>query len=594
MLKYFIRKWGINLDTFKRLKQFYWPFKSYFIWSLLALLFVTGMTVLYPVILQFTIDHAVRAENYDLIPYLVIAIIGVMSIKGLAVYIHQYFGDLFGITTVHRLRDSLYKKLQFLPFRYYDNAKTGDLMSRLTGDVETFRFFLSFGCAQVVNFILLVGFSIAVMFYYSVPLTLLTMAMLPFLAIVVAKFDKRVHPGFRGIRKSLARLNTKVQENVSGMHTVKALSQEDQEIFRFAKSNEDYRQKHLDISKIWANYFPLMELIGNLSAVVLLAYGGYLTIQGSLQPGELVAFFSLIWYIIGPIMNLGFIINMFSQSKASGERLLEVLDEDERKDLVTSNAKQPNLVGEVVFKDVSLTYGEKNLPALKGISFEATRGKTIGLVGATGSGKSSIIQLITRYYERSSGQILIDGRSIDDYSLKDLRSQIGVVLQETFLFSSTIRDNLAYGKPDARMDDIIAAAKRADAHEFIVTLPKGYDTVLGERGLGLSGGQKQRIAIARAIIMDPKILILDDATSAVDMQTEVKIQKAFREVMKGRTTFIIAHRISSVKLADEILVLEDGELSERGTHTELINSNGIYRRIYDIQNQDQEYVLQQA
>ncbi|MFC0561746.1 ABC transporter ATP-binding protein [Halalkalibacter alkalisediminis] len=582
------------MDTFKRLKQFYWPFKSYFIWSLLALLFVTGMTVLYPVILQFTIDHAVRAENYDLIPYLVIAIIGVMSIKGLAVYIHQYFGDLFGITTVHRLRDSLYKKLQFLPFRYYDNAKTGDLMSRLTGDVETFRFFLSFGCAQVVNFILLVGFSIAVMFYYSVPLTLLTMAMLPFLAIVVAKFDKRVHPGFRGIRKSLARLNTKVQENVSGMHTVKALSQEDQEIFRFAKSNEDYRQKHLDISKIWANYFPLMELIGNLSAVVLLAYGGYLTIQGSLQPGELVAFFSLIWYIIGPIMNLGFIINMFSQSKASGERLLEVLDEDERKDLVTSNAKQPNLVGEVVFKDVSLTYGEKNLPALKGISFEATRGKTIGLVGATGSGKSSIIQLITRYYERSSGQILIDGRSIDDYSLKDLRSQIGVVLQETFLFSSTIRDNLAYGKPDARMDDIIAAAKRADAHEFIVTLPKGYDTVLGERGLGLSGGQKQRIAIARAIIMDPKILILDDATSAVDMQTEVKIQKAFREVMKGRTTFIIAHRISSVKLADEILVLEDGELSERGTHTELINSNGIYRRIYDIQNQDQEYVLQQA
>lgn len=552
------------------------------------------MTVLYPVILQFTIDHAVRGGNYDLIPYLVIAIIGIMSIKGIAVYIHQYFGDLFGITTVHRLRNTLYKKLQFLPFRYYDNAKTGDLMSRLTGDVETFRFFLSFGFAQVVNFVLLVGFSIAVMFYYSVPLTILTMATLPFLAVVVVKFDKRVHPGFRGIRKSLARLNTKVQENVSGMHTVKALSQEDQEISRFAQSNEDYRQKHLDISKIWGKYFPLMELIGNLSAVLLLAYGGYLTIQGSLQPGELVAFFSLIWYIIGPIMNLGFIINMFSQSKASGERLLEILDEEERKDLRSSLEKQPNLIGEVVFKDVSLTYGEKNQPALKDISFEATRGKTIGLVGATGSGKSSIIQLITRYYERSSGEILIDGRSIDEYTLKDLRSQIGVVLQETFLFSSTIRDNLAYGRPDATMDEIIAAAKRADAHEFITTLPKGYDTVLGERGLGLSGGQKQRIAIARAIIMDPKILILDDATSAVDMQTEVKIQAAFREVMKGRTTFIIAHRISSVKLADEILVLENGELVERGTHAELLDSKGMYRRIYDIQNQDQEYVLQQA
>ncbi len=584
----------MTMETFKRLKQFYWPYKSYFIWSLLALLIVTGMTVLYPVILQFTIDHAVRAENYELIPYLALAIVAVMALKGGAVYIHQYFGDLFGITTVYKLRNTLYRKLQYLPFRYYDNAKTGDLMSRLTGDVETFRFFLSFGCAQVVNFVLLVGFSMTVMFYYSVPLTLVTLAVLPFLAITVRKFDKRVHPGFRGIRKSLARLNTKVQENVSGMHTVKALSQEDQEINRFEKSNEDYRQKHLDISKIWGNYFPLMELLGNLSAVFLLAFGGYLTIQGSLQPGELVAFFSLVWYIIGPIMNLGFIINMFSQSKASGERLLEILDEEERKDEALPIENSNEFVGEVVFNEVSLTYGAKSASALKGISFEATKGKTIGLVGATGSGKSSIIQLITRFYERSSGEIFIDGKSIDQFTLGDLREQIGVVLQETFLFSSTIRDNLAYGRPDISMEEIIEAAKRADAHEFICALPDGYETVLGERGLGLSGGQKQRIAIARAIIMDPKILILDDATSAVDMQTEVKIQKAFREVMEGRTTFIIAHRISSVKHADEILVLEDGEICERGTHKELLNSGGLYRRIYDIQNQDQEYVLQQA
>ncbi|MDT8862061.1 ABC transporter ATP-binding protein/permease [Alkalihalobacillus sp. MEB130] len=583
------------METFKRLKQFYWPYKRYFIWSLLALLIVTGMTVLYPVILQFTIDHAVRAENYDLIPYLAVAIVGVMALKGGAVYIHQYFGDLFGITTVYKLRNSLYRKLQYLPFRYYDNAKTGDLMSRLTGDVETFRFFLSFGCAQVVNFVLLVGFSMAVMFYYSVPLTLVTMAVLPFLAIVVRKFDKRVHPGFRGIRKSLARLNTKVQENVSGMHTVKALSQEDQEMNRFEQSNEDYRQKHIDISKIWGKYFPLMEFLGNVSAVFLLAFGGYLTIQGNLQPGELVAFFSLVWYIIGPIMNLGFIINMFSQSKASGERLLEILDEQERKDEGKPVTKmKETFVGEVVFDHVSLTYGEKQIEALKKISFEATRGKTIGLVGATGAGKSSIIQLITRFYEHSSGNIYIDGRPIEDYSLRDLREQIGVVLQETFLFSSSIRDNLAYGRPTISMEEIIEAAKRADAHEFITALPDGYETVLGERGLGLSGGQKQRIAIARAIIMDPKILILDDATSAVDMQTEVKIQKAFREVMKGRTTFIIAHRISSVKHADEIIVLKDGEISERGTHHELLHSDGLYRRIYDIQNQDQEYVLQQA
>ncbi|WP_100404390.1 ABC transporter ATP-binding protein [Bacillus solitudinis] len=582
------------MDTFKRLKEYYWPFKSYFIWSLLALIVVTGMTVMYPVILQYTIDHAIDAGNYEIIPYLVLVLFIVMGVKSLAAYIHQYLGDLFGITAVHRLRNMLYKKLQFLPFRYYDNAKTGDLMSRLTADVEAFRFFLSFGCAQLLNIVMLVGLSMAVMFYYSVPLTLVTLCALPFLVVVVSKFDKRVHPGFRGIRKSLAQLNTKVQENVSGMHTVKALSQEDQEIERFDTNNEDYRKRHLDISRIWGNYFPLMEFIGNVSAVFLLAFGGYLTIIGSLQKGELVAFFSLVWFIMGPIMQLGFIINMFSQSKASGERLLEILDEKERLDEATSDS-QHRLIGEVTFENVSLKYKGKDNLALEDISFKAEKGKTIGLVGATGSGKSSIVQLITRFYERTDGKVLIDNKQIENYSLEELRRNIGFVLQETFLFSSTIRDNLAYGRADATMAEIIDAAKRADAHDFIQELPNGYETVLGERGMGLSGGQKQRVAIARAILMNPSILILDDATSAVDMQTEVKIQRAFRELMKGRTTFIIAHRISSVKYADEILVLDKGKVQERGTHQELLSKNdGMYRRIYSIQNQDQKYVLQQA
>ncbi|TSB45812.1 ABC transporter ATP-binding protein [Alkalicoccobacillus porphyridii] len=582
------------MDTFKRLSQFFLPDKLLFIWSLVALTAVTGLTVLYPIILQYTIDTAVVGGQYDLIPYLALGFIGIMLLKGGAVYIHQYLGDMFGVKAVYRLRKSLYKKLQFLPFRYYDNAKTGDLMSRLTADVEAFRFFLSFGCAQLVNLVLLIGFSMAIMFYYSVPLTLATMAMVPLLVFVVIRFDKRVHPAFRSIRKSLARLNTKVQENVSGMQTVKALSQEDEEIYRFSGKNDDYRDNHLHVAKIWGTYFPLMELVGNLAAVILLAFGGYLTITGSLTPGELVAFFSLIAYITGPIMGLGFIINTFSQSKASGERLLEVLDEDERPD-GEEEEQSSRLVGEVSFRQVTAQYDSKHKPAIKDISFEATKGKTIGLVGATGSGKSTIIQLLLRFYERQSGEILIDGRPLENYTVKELRRNIGVVLQQTFLFSSTIRDNLSYGNPDASMEEIVDAAKRADAHEFISKLPKGYDTVLGERGLGLSGGQKQRIAIARAIIMDPSILILDDATSAVDMQTEIKIQQAFREVMKGRTTFIIAHRISSVKHADEILVLDEGEIVERGTHHELLEHRaGIYRRIYDIQNQDQQHVLQRA
>ncbi|KGA98040.1 multidrug ABC transporter ATP-binding protein [Alkalihalobacillus alcalophilus ATCC 27647 = CGMCC 1.3604] len=582
------------MDTFKRLKDFYLPYKKYFFWSLISLLGVTGMTVVYPIILQMSIDSVTQGE-YGLIPWLVLALLVATLIKSITAFINQYYGDLFGISSVYQLRKALYKKLQFLPFKYYDNAKTGDLMSRLTADVEGFRFFLSFGFAQLVNFVLLVTFSLAVMFYYSVPLTLLTMATLPFLCVTVYMFDKRVHPRFRKIRKSLANLNTKVQENVSGVQTVKALSQEDEESKRFDVTNEDYRTKHIDIARVWGKYFPLMETIGNMASVILIGFGGYLTITNSMTAGEFVAFFSLIGFIIGPIMQLGFIMNTFSQSKASGERLLEILDAKERVDEYRSDKEKVRLIGEVKYENVDLAYNTETNHALTNISFEAKKGQTIGLVGATGSGKSSVIQLLTRFYQKTDGEIFIDGKPIEQYSMKQIRSNIGIVLQETFLFSSTIRDNISYGVAGASMDDIIAAAKRADAHEFISELPEGYDTVLGERGLGLSGGQKQRIAIARAILMDPAILIMDDATSAVDMQTEVKIQKAFREVMEGRTTFIIAHRISSVKHADQILVLDQGQIVERGTHDELLeNEDGIYRRIYNIQNQDQQYVLQQA
>ncbi len=473
------------------------------------------------------------------------------------------------MTAVYKLRESLYDKLQALAFKYYDNAKTGDIMSRLTADVEGFRFFLSVGFAELIRVVSLMLISISVMFYYSIPLALITMAAMPFLAFVVYKFDKQVHPAFRSIRRSFGRLNTRVQENISGMNTVKSLSREDFEIGRFSASNDNYRQKYLFTSGLWAKYFPVMEFIGNVSAVVLLAFGGFFVINGSMTTGELMAFFSLVWFIMGPLMNLGFIINQFSQAKASGERLLEILeaheDIEEKPDAIDKEIQ-----GHVTFKNVTLTYIEDDDEALKNISFDAPPGKTIGLIGATGSGKTSITQLLTRFYEPEEGEVLVDGHPVSDYKLKSLRSQIGFVLQEPFLFSTTIKENISYGTPGIKDEDIIAAAKMAQAHDFIMELPNGYDTLLGERGMGLSGGQKQRIAIARAICIDPSILVLDDATSAVDMQTEHKIQKALREVMKNRTSFIIAHRISSLKHADEILVLEDGEIVERGTHDFLL------------------------
>lgn len=580
----------MGLDIFKRLQQFYWPYKRYFIYSLICLLFVTSITVVYPIILQVTIDDVVLADRFDLVPYIAIIFFGLMAVKGLTTFLHQYLGDLFGVTAVYKVRESLYAKLQKLSFTYYDNAKTGDIMSRLTEDVERFRMFLSLGFAELIRIVLLIGFSLAVMFYYSLPLTLVTMAAMPFLIVVVLRFDKKVHPAFRRIRKSFGKLNTRVQENVSGMHTVKSLSREDFEIDRFSTSNNDYRQRYLDTSSIWAKFFPLMELIGNICAVALLAFGGYLVINGSVAPGELVAFFSLVWYILGPIMNLGFVVNLFSQAKASGERLIEVLDMDVQIEEV-ADARTERIEGNVQYKDVTLSYTTNGEEALSNISFDAPKGKIIGLIGATGAGKTTLTQLIPRFYEPEGGQILIDGRPVTDYSLKSLRDAVGFVLQEPFLFSMTIRDNIAYGAPEADEEIIIEAAKRAQAHDFIMAMPDGYDTLLGERGMGLSGGQKQRIAIARALCIQPEILIFDDATSAVDMETEYAIQQALKEAMKGRTSFIIAHRISSLKHADEILVLDEGKIIERGTHEELLINAGMYKRIYDIQYQDRDLVM---
>ncbi|MDX8044870.1 ABC transporter ATP-binding protein [Gracilibacillus sp. S3-1-1] len=580
------------METFRKLKHFYLPFKKFFFLSVLFVLVVTAITVVYPIILQITIDDVVLDGNYQLIPTLAVGFILIMIIKGIANFLQTYLGDLFGIKTVYVLRNELYKKLQRLSFTYYDNARTGDLMSRLTMDVEGFRFFLSVGFSELIRVVLLIGVSLTVMFFYSVPLALVTMAVMPFLAVVVYRFDKKVHPAFRRVRKSLGRLNTRIQENVSGMNTVKSLSKESFEIDRFSTNNEEYKDVNIFTSKIWSRYFPLMEFIGNVSMVALLIYGGYLVINGSLQLGELVAFFSLVSYITGPLMNLGFIVNQFSQAKASGERLLEILEAKE--DVVDEeDALIPERInGHVTFNNVSLTYVEDDDAALKDISFDAPSGKVIGLIGPTGAGKTSITQLITRFYEPEQGEVLVDGKPTSAYPLKWLRKHIGFVLQESFLFSTTIKENIAYGNPEASMDEIIDAAKRAQAHDFIMQMPKGYDTLLGERGMGLSGGQKQRIAIARAILIDPSILVLDDATSAVDMETEFKIQKALKEVMEGRTTFIIAHRISSLKHADEILVLEEGEIKERGTHDQLIHQNGPYQRIYNIQYQDRDSVMQ--
>jgi ATP-binding cassette subfamily B multidrug efflux pump len=547
----------------------------------------TALGLVYPNLLRYLIDDVITQKQFQLVPRLALVVVLVVSMKGMFQFFHGLCGGRLGNRVAYHLRNALYNKLQYLSFQYYDQARTGDLMSRLTADLEAIRQFIGFGFAQLLNVMLMLVFGMGMMFSINWKLALLTMITMPFLAFTAIRFEGKIHPAFRMVRQSLSTMTTAVQENITGVRTVKSFAREPHEVTKFSARNEDYKAMNIETSGIWAKYFPIMEILANLSVVTLLGVGGYMVIENTITLGELVACFSLIWYIIGPMWGLGFHINNFTQTKASGEKILEVLNhymhvKDQQEAIAL---KSEHVKGHVRFDHVTFSYPEKQ-PALYDFSVDAPPGSVIGLLGSTGSGKTTVISLLMRAYNVKEGKVMLDGQDIRSLQVESYRNQIATVFQETFLFSSTIRNNISYGRKDVTMDDIIRAAKLSKAHEFILELPEGYDTVVGERGLGLSGGQKQRIAIARALIKDPKILVLDDATSAVDMETEHEIQAGFGEVMKGRTTFIIAHRISSLKHADEIIVLDKGRIVQRGTHQDLLQQEGLYRQTYDIQYAD--------
>ncbi|WP_017687782.1 ABC transporter ATP-binding protein [Paenibacillus sp. PAMC 26794] len=575
------------MDVLRQLQTFFWEKRTYLFVSILFLALATALGLVYPYMLRILIDDIIVPRTFEDVPIIALTVLGVVILKAGMQFLHGFFGGRLGNFLAYRLRNACYEKLQFLSFRYYDTAKTGDLMSRLTGDLEAIRNFIGFGFAQILNMVFMVVFGAIMMMTMSWQLTLFTLICIPLLAFVALRFESKIHPAFQEMRLALSSLTTAVQENITGVRTVKSFAREPYEVEKFSIRNERYKTNQIHAATLWSRYFPIMEILASVSIVLLLVIGGRMVIQKTLTLGELVAFFSLIWYIIGPMWNLGFHINNYTQSKASGERVLELLntpvDVEETQDPVIVEADQVN--GHVTFESVTFAYGNK-MPAVTDINFDATPGSVIGFLGGTGSGKSTIIQLLMRAYNVNSGTIKLDGKNIKDIGIRSLRSQIASVFQETFLFSSSIRNNISYGLKNVTTDEIIRAAKLAKAHDFIMEFPDGYDTVVGERGMGLSGGQKQRIAIARALLKNPKILVLDDATSAVDMETEHEIQSGFQEVMRGRTTFIIAHRISSLRHADEILVLDEGRVVQRGKHTELIEVPGPYQDVYKIQYAD--------
>lgn len=582
------------MNVLMQLKQYYWKDRHFLILSIVCLMCSTALGLVYPLLLRYLIDDVIKKEQFAGVPYLALLVVGVVAVKALFAFSSGLSGGRLGNRVAFNLRNALYEKLQYLSFQYYDKAKTGDLMSRLTADLEGIRQFIGFGFAQLLNVFLMFIFGSIMMFSIDWRLTLITFVTMPFLVFTALRLERKIHPAFRSIRQANSDLTTAVQENINGMRTVKSFAREPHEVEKFAVRSGQFKESNISLSFMWSKFFPMLELLSSVCVAILLTTGGMFVINGSMTLGDLVAFFSFIWYIIAPMRDIGFHINNYTQSKASGERVLEILNQyvhvKDKDGAVALKADQ--VKGNIRFEHVTFAYPDKQ-PAITDLNLDAPAGSVIGLLGGTGSGKSTVIQLMLRAYNIKEGRITLDGQDLRDIKLESLRRQVALVFQETFLFSSTIRNNIAYGRKDVTEAEIVRAAKLAKAHDFIMELPLGYDTIVGERGMGLSGGQKQRIAIARALIKDPKILIMDDATSAVDMETEHEIQAGFKELMKGRTTFIIAHRISSLRHADEILVLDGGHVIQRGTHEQLLRQPGPYFETYKIQYSDHPDFVEQ-
>jgi ATP-binding cassette subfamily B protein len=481
------------------------------------------------------------------------------------------------------LRNDIVSRISRLSFSYYDQHQTGQLMIRATDDVERLRLFIAQGLIITVQAALLVTGTLIILFATNWRLTLVILPILPIAVALFAVFGKLAQPLFRDVQIRLSSLNTVLQENVAGIRVVKAFVRESYEQERFDKTNLDVYDQLMKVARVFSVLFPLIFLIGQVGQVPILYFSGDQILSGKLSLGEYQQFNLYLAYIFFPLGQLGFIISLMAQAAASSERIFEILDtESEVKDKPGA-IDLPPISGQVTFENVTFRYFNSSEAVLNRINFSVEPGQNIALLGATGSGKTTIINLIPRFYDVTEGSVKIDGYDLRDIKLDSLRSQIGIVLQETNLFSGTIRDNIAFGRSDAADDEIIEAAKAAAAHEFIMEFPDGYDTAVGERGATLSGGQKQRVAIARALLLKPSILILDDSASSVDFATERKIQNALDLLMKDRTSFVIAQRLSSVRNADQIIILDKGEIVAQGTHAELIEDSPIYNEIFTSQ-----------
>ena len=574
------------MKTIKRVLMYFRPYLGMFILSVVSLTLLTLLGLMRPKLTQIFIDKVVYGKDASLIPKIATALILIAVFRGIFRYVQGVLSEKVAMNSIADIRKDLFNHLMGLPYEYYDKARTGELMSRISGDVRSVKHLLGEGLLEFYDAILTFVVVFFLLLRLNWQLTLVSLASMPFLFYTTTSFASKIRPAYTKIREQMADMSTTIQENVTGVRVVKAFNNQEMEKTKFDKDNKGNFIKRLFAVNIRAKYIPIIHFFGGVSSVVIIWYGGYQVIIDNLSPGELVQCYSYIFSLIWPIRRLALLINFFQRADAAAQRVFEVLDVSPNI-INTHNAHNLKAVRESIsFNNVSFSYDESNV--LSDINIHVEAGQTIGILGETGSGKSSLVSLICRFYDVNEGSITIDGLNVKDLNINSLRQQIGIVNQDIFLFSASIKENIAFGSCNASHEDIVEAAKIAQAHDFIMAMENGYDTLVGERGIGLSGGQKQRIAIARSLVRKPNILILDDATSSVDMETEFAIQRDIAKVLHNKTTFIIAHRISSIKDADMIYVFKQGKIIEQGTHNELLNKNGYYNSIFKDQFKERE------
>lgn len=567
------------MPTFRRLLAFLDPYRRPTIGSLALASMAMGMTVLIPWLVGRTINAVDAGDTGAFVP-LALAIVAAGLIRLGLTAGRRIVAGRVSLAVEYDLRERIYSHLQALELGYFDSQQTGQLMSRATVDLQSIRFFLGYGLVFITQAALTLVLAAAVMFILQPGLAALALLPVPFVVYTAARYNRTSRPALQEVQQRIAELTVEAEESVSGVRIVKAFAREEHMLDRFRNRVDRVFDQNVFSTRLRAFYNPMIAFLPNLGLAVVLLVGGRQVIDGSLTLGDFTAFYTYLVMLIGPMRMLGTALGMSQRAIASGNRLFEVLDTEPEIESPPGAPELPAGAGRVVLDDVTLRYGEAE-PALAGINLEVEAGTAVALVGPSGSGKTSLVALLARLYDPTGGSVAIDGADLRDVDLASLRREIAFVADDSFLFSATVADNIAYARPDATRDEIELAARRAQAAAFIERLPAGYETMVGERGLTLSGGQRQRIAIARALLADPRILILDDATSSVDARTEEAIRAGLDEALADRTTFIVAHRLSTISLADEIVVLDGGRIIDRGTHDELVDRSPLYREIAD-------------